>query len=703
MSSTFISRFTPSLMTPDTLEALFIQRDKLAEQVLDDIRHSAASKAKHYHLLIGPRGLGKTHFVTLIFNRIKTNTALMKRLRIAWLREEERGISSFLELLMRILNALVREYPDDGLLERMQALYDQSPKQAERMAQEILTEYLGKRTLLLLVENLDSIFIGLKEPGQQALRAYLQEKANCAILATSTALFNGVSLQRSPFYGFFNIHHLRELTLEEAIELLAHLAEARQDQELTDFIRTPTGRARIRAIHHLAGGNHRIYVVFSEFLTRESLDELVTPFMRMLDDLTPYYQGRLDLLSPLQQQIVAYLAHAGGAQTVKAIARQCFTLPQTAATQLRFLKERGFLQTHTPQVDKRETYYELREPLMRLCFEVKEYRGGPIRLFVDFLRNWYSREELKLRLEVLPDIATFTRDCIQEAISQLEREDEDPKIKACLVYLDNYIETDDRINILNVAEELITLRGEIFDWRLYGYILLLFKDANKALSALDAAITLDDNDYETWYMHAIALQMLNRIDEALRSIDIALSIDFTNIAGLNEKVILLSIKNELLNFNSTIDISNKILDNANEIIYFSENPSVLYWLCGMFQSRIKQFDAAIQSFENAIQIQSTEYYVEKLLVDSPISSISHITSNDILPSQRGKWLQDWIRITGNQEKSQSALAVLAATVQYLNTGDDRALLELPQEQRKLVLEQLADNLAGEGDTGNTTK
>jgi hypothetical protein len=115
-------------------------------------------------------------------------------------------------------------------------------------------------------------------------------------LATSQSLFNGVKLQTSPFYGFFRFHHLKDLTSEDATQLLANIARLEGDRELESFIQMPTGRDRIRAVHHLAGGSHRVYVIFSEFLTRESLDELVEAFMQTLDDLTPYYQERMSYL-----------------------------------------------------------------------------------------------------------------------------------------------------------------------------------------------------------------------------------------------------------------------------------------------------------------------------------------------------------------------------------------------------------------------
>ena len=98
---------------------------------------------------------------------------------------------------------------------------------------------------------------------------------------------------------------------------------------------------------HLSGGNHRIYIVLSEFITRESLDELVGPFKKMLDELTPYYQARLDWLSSQQREIVEFFARAKYAVPVKEIAAQLFLPHQTVTAQLKELKERGYvLSTH---------------------------------------------------------------------------------------------------------------------------------------------------------------------------------------------------------------------------------------------------------------------------------------------------------------------------------------------------------------------
>lgn len=395
MNATFLSRFTPSMMTPEALEAIFVQREELAEHLVELVRESALTPAKHHTLLIGSRGIGKTHLVSLVYHRLRAKEDLRDRLLIAWLREEEWGVTSFLDLLLRIFRALLAERADAALAERVEALYNLSSEAAERAAGALLKEFVGGRVLLILVENLDNLFNGLGDEGQKRLRAYLQKHQFCTLLATAQGLFNGVALQTSPFYGFFRINHLEELTLDEATRLLTKIANLEGDRALASFIPKPTGRARIRALHHLAGGNHRVFVIFSQFLNRESLDEFVEPFMRTLDDLTPYYQARMAWLSPQQRKIVEFLCDRRGAVPVREIAQRCFMTHQTASSQLGKLLEMGYVRS---EVVGRESYYEVRELMMRLCLEVKKSRGDLIRSFVIFLRRWYARSESEPRL-----------------------------------------------------------------------------------------------------------------------------------------------------------------------------------------------------------------------------------------------------------------------------------------------------------------
>jgi tetratricopeptide (TPR) repeat protein len=566
MKSTFLSRFTPSLMTPQALEAIFVQRQEEAKRIVGLICTSVLTNSKHYTLLIGPRGIGKTHFVSLVYHRVYKMDDLSSGLLIAWLREEEWGVASFLDLLLRIFRTLLEEHSNRdklpvGLADRINALYQMSAEVAEITATAMLKQVIGNRTLLLLMENLDELFTGLGEEGQLQFRAFLQENSCCTILATSQSLFNGVKLQTSPFYGFFRIRHLMDLTSDEAVQLLANIAKLEGKTDLEDFIRTSKGHERIRAVHYLAGGSPRIYVIFSAFLTRESLDELQEPFLRMLDDLTPYYQARMQWLSPQQRKIVEFLSNSRHAVPVKEVAQNCFISHQTASSQLKDLEEKGYL---TCEAIGQESFYELREPLMRFCLEVKKQRGEPIRLFVDFLRLWYTPKELhqrlglddikkdkigydsrqnfneiltdnllqednnykyQQRLEPLPPDALVDRKYILKALEAMEEDEEDPRLTAYWQECKNLIDNKDHVTALQYAEKLIEKRGGAQDWVLKADCLQKLKHYEEALVSCDKAIELDPNYDRAWARRGDVLDDLKRYEEALASCDKAIELN----------------------------------------------------------------------------------------------------------------------------------------------------------------------------------
>lgn len=496
MSTTFLSRFTPSLMPASALEAIFVQREREAQRTVELVRESVLTATKSHTLFVGPRGIGKTHLVSLIYHRLRSMEDLRDRLLIAWLREEEWGVSSFLDVLQRILRALAED--DPALTPRLAAVQAAGTEAAaERMAKDLLREIVGPRTLLLLAENLDDLFDGIGDEGQKRFRAFLQDTRFATILATSQGLFGGVSRQESPFYNFFRVQHLPGLSLDEAVLLLTKIAELEEDAPLVSFLHTPAGRARVRAVHHLAGGSPRVYVIFSEFLTRDALDELVAPFLKMLDELTPYYQSKMRSLSPQQRKIVEILSDARGAIPVKEIAGRSFLTHQTVSSQLQELREKGYATAHKVG---RESFYELQEPLMRLCLEVKKQRGEPIKLFVDFLRLWCTREDLERRLSLLPPDAMLTRWHLREALRQSEQ-GENPLVATCLKDYEEFASQEDHKKALEVLEELAAIRANASDQALMEWhriIMFLMSDRwPKALVVLEDMLPkFQDNSKE---------------------------------------------------------------------------------------------------------------------------------------------------------------------------------------------------------------
>ena len=432
----YLSHFTPSLMTPETLEALLVLREPLLERCVDSVTDSLRTGGSHHTLFVGPRGIGKTHLIALLHHRLIRHQEVKDTALIAWMREEEWGVTSFFELVLRILRTLDASYPELEIAARTSALYDLSLQQAETQAESILLDVLGTKRLLVFLENLDDLFDQLGDLGQKAWRAFIQNHNNMVLVCTTPAMFAGVSLQKSAFYGFFDIEPLKELEFEDVVQLLSNIAIERGDADLATFIATPEGRARIRAVHHLAEGNPRIYIIFAQFLSREALDELVPAFMHTLDELTPYYQARMKELPGQQRKIVEYLVNYRGAAPVKLIAKSCFITQQTCSSQLKQLKEKRYVRSIE---QGRENYYELCEPLMRLCMEVKKQRGEPIGLFVEILRIWYTENELKDWLQEPESERRLDIRYVIKALEMLELQRLEPKLRAQFKDLGRYI------------------------------------------------------------------------------------------------------------------------------------------------------------------------------------------------------------------------------------------------------------------------
>ena len=422
----YLSHFTPSMMAPETLEAMLVQREPLLSRSLGHVLESLRTGSRHHTLFVGPRGIGKTHLISLLHHRLSLTAEAKEKALIAWMREEEWGVTSFFELVLRILRTLDTSYPQLNIGDRTKELYDLPLAEAEKQAESLLLEVLADKCLVILLENLDDLFEQIGDQGQKAWRAFIQNHSNMLLVCSTPSLFAGVSLQKSAFYGFFDIEPLTELEFEDVVALLGKIAIERADTELATFIATPEGRARIRAVHHLAEGNPRIYIIFAQFLTKQALDELVSAFMHTLDELTPYYQARMKELSAQQRKIVEYLLAYRGAAPVKQIAKSCFITQQVCSSQLKQLKTKRYVRSIE---QGRESFYELCEPLMRLCMEVKQQRGEPISLFVDMLRIWYRQEELEEWLVSGVGHQSLDLRYVERAILTLKTEG-DPKIEA---------------------------------------------------------------------------------------------------------------------------------------------------------------------------------------------------------------------------------------------------------------------------------
>ena len=523
------SRYSPGNMDRQSLEALFVGRGDDMEDVLYRVTTSIRSPEKHYILLVGPRGSGKTHFLALAYHRLMDRVDAADArdsVAVALLNEEEWGVASFLDLVVRILRALASEASDlNAEIDEIYDRFSKDPTDAEAFAVARIREHTRGKTLLLLCENLVDLFDGLGEEGQKRWRAAIQEDGNWAIVASTPSLFSAVTLQKNPFYGFFTIRKLKKIDLDTGIELLAKKAVHEGKTDLAEFLRTPLGRARARAIHHLAAGNHRAYVVLFDFLDKESLKDLVRPFMEMVDDLTPYYQDRMRQLPPAQRKIVEFLCLQGKPTTIKDISTPCLMSHQTAAKQIGELQTAGFV---SRMRSGRNTFCELSEPLMRICIEVKDNKTQYFRLFVEFLRHWFTTRELERRRAAIQHddhIADMDRVHVEEAVRCSLADRQEPFADALHDEAELRREAGDHKGAATMQEKLVQNSGRAEDYCKWVWDLVKADNAQSAIAAGREAVEKYPGDAAPQFHLAHAYFMDDRFVESLSAVDRAIALD----------------------------------------------------------------------------------------------------------------------------------------------------------------------------------
>ena len=468
----------------------------LADRIIARIEDGIRTRTSHHTLIIGPRGKGKTHLLTYIWKELQNRHADDLSLKIICLSEEERGITSLLDFLVASLRAAGTPTADVAS-EIMDGNYP-TPMEA---AFHLFHQKASGKCTLIVVENLSDIFDSLEEAALADLRGFFQDHPSISLLASSVNLFENSSKADHPFYGFFNIHPLRPLSRGEARTYLSTLALAKGDRELGTVLNKEEAQARVNAIYDLTGGNHRLLAMLSAFLSAEGLAELVGPFVEMADkELTPYFQQRLDRLTPHQNKLLRAIAdHHGRALSVNEIARVTFLTPQSVSRQLYDLLHGGYVARK--QVG-RESCYDLRESLLRLVLDIKEGRDRPLPLIVNLLKNWYNVRELRKLAAMAPEHARFYYDAALVEKRQAEAGD----IRA--------------FAHMHLPMLKIEATGDVKQEILSKVIAHANKGQHsEALNLLEKLIRKDVHSPMAWAIRGDVLRMSGRREEALTAYD----------------------------------------------------------------------------------------------------------------------------------------------------------------------------------------
>ncbi len=424
-SSSPLGHYRQILITPERRQATTVARWPIIEDTMERLRSSAKRKSKHHLLFIGPRGIGKSHVLSLIEDGIANDSALAQSYLVARFPEESHRTLSFADFLLGLCDILRDQVPDE--LEWGQLYLSLHTEEDDNRIVDTLVPAIRranqnrKRTLLVMLENLDEVFTRQIKDKRSvaAFRKFFTDANGCLLVSTSPLHFSAITSVDEPFYDFFDIQLLEHLTEEEAIELIRlNLEWEKGDREKTLLADFDSMRPKLLALYRMTAGNPRLTVMLYELIVNDSVTEVRQQLEILLDRITPFYQDRLKDLPPQERALLETMARMRDtSKTPASITARMRLKPNQTSMLLKRLTDAHYLRAHPHPADKRSRLYTIREGFFDIWLAMNVSRTARKRLpfLLDFFAAFYPSIEERNRKR-----AELHRKCDADALGSLD-------------------------------------------------------------------------------------------------------------------------------------------------------------------------------------------------------------------------------------------------------------------------------------------
>lgn len=345
--------------------------------ILKELTLQTGESPKQHWLVVGPRGIGKSHLLTLLYHKVKLTPDLSRLWIPVLFPEEIRLESNLAKFLERAGNEIIHEL--QGIdLKAADAIRDKIAKTKTLPVRERddylfsvlswITETTGKY-ILFITENLQHLLgkkLSLIE--QKKFRAFLQTTDCVTLLGSATTVFNALHDHSHPFYNFFHIHRLTDLSFDEMKVLIGSILTATGRTDLAE--RLVENEARIKALSVFTGGNPRMAVFLADILKTDVPEEMLDLMDGILDELTPYFETIFKDIPDCLETVINTLAAFEPAQSPTEITAHLEGQSTTIRNYLKQLKDSGYVRVAFSR--GRSNYYCLNEYLYRIWFQMRD-------------------------------------------------------------------------------------------------------------------------------------------------------------------------------------------------------------------------------------------------------------------------------------------------------------------------------------------
>lgn len=435
--------------------SITVGREWIVQDTLEILRKAIRRKPKHHFLFIGPRGIGKTHLLSLFEDAVHEQSDLCDAYHVVRFPEESHRLLSFSNFLLMLCEILRDTLPDEPQWAELHARL--STEERDEIIVDTLVPAIRQRrrergqSLIIMLENLNQIFEQQLRDGRHvaSLRGFFMEDNGCLLIATAPLHFGAIADHKQPFYDFFDVQFLDQLSAEQTFELIRkNLEWEHRDDLLDDFDNL---RPKLMALYRMTGGSPRLTLMLYELIAHDAVSEVKLQFQILLDRITPFYQDRMRDLSPQERALLETMASLRDQEkTPSAIAARMRMSTAQVSSLLTRLSKAQYLKSMENPRDKRSRLYAIREGFFDIWLAMNIHRTTRQRMpfLVEFFAEFYpsiearnrKRAEYRQRLadrefETLP--ATPARsnlldglDCLSEVGTEEERAAEKLRLAA---------------------------------------------------------------------------------------------------------------------------------------------------------------------------------------------------------------------------------------------------------------------------------
>lgn len=389
---TLIARFNPHEMSKELVDELATGREAERTQITEAIDSNMQAGGARTHLLVtAPRGFGKSFLMRLTQIDVDERRASGQLIAIVLLPEEQMNISAP-DLLLKEIRRVLLGLPFDTVIARWDRAgqWDAAAAELDQAIDQVFGP--GQGLVVVVIENLDELLKkAFPEPAEQALfRRWLNRSDTRVMVIGGSARCDLDHDPAQPLFQQFTPVDLHGWEENDCVAYLRKLMQVRQ-QALT-----PEREAKARAIATFIGGNPRLSVILGDVLLND--DALTTAELldKLVDELTPYYQDRIQSLGGRAQSLLDALLRGGEPCSQSALAERVGARQSDIARAFRELQA-GRIVVGDRATDGKETLYRVEDRVFAHYYRKRHLLHGqeysPFEAIAEFLKLYFNNPE----------------------------------------------------------------------------------------------------------------------------------------------------------------------------------------------------------------------------------------------------------------------------------------------------------------------